>query len=125
MLTTMKAPGEELIDILGKTGELKEAEGAICGNLTEEGAKERLAFGRGRRGGGADAPPGPKNAKGSIKVWTKDGMVCKYELTVSGTITVGQDQTERDINRTSTVEIKEVGKTKVTVPDEAKKKLGA
>jgi hypothetical protein len=38
-------------------------------------------------------------------------------------MTVGQDATEIEINRTTTVEIKDVGTTTVTVPDEAKKKL--
>ena len=40
-----------------------------------------------------------------------------------GKLTVGEDKREVEINRTTTVEIKEVGTTKVKVPEEAKKKL--
>ena len=36
---------------------------------------------------------------------------------------MGREDTEISINRTTTVEIKDVGKTKLTLPDEAKKKL--
>jgi hypothetical protein len=68
----------------------------------------------------ADAP-GPKDAKGSVKFWVKDGELTKYEYNVKGKVTFGED--ERTIDRTTTVEIKDAGKTKLTLPDEAKKKF--
>ena len=76
-----------------------------------------LAFG-GRRAGKA---PEPKNAKGSVKFWIKDGALTKYELKLSGTVNFNGD--DRDIERTTTVEIKDVGATKFEVPDDARKKL--
>jgi len=69
----------------------------------------------------ADAP-GPKDAKGSVKFWVKDGDLTKYEFNEQGKI-MGRDDNEVTINRTTTVEIKEVGKTKLSLPEEAKKKL--
>jgi hypothetical protein len=78
-----------------------------------------LSFG-GRRG--ADAPE-PKNAKGSVKFWIKDGVLSKYELKQQGTVTFNGD--DRDIDGTTTVQIKDMGTTKIQVPDEAKKKLSS
>jgi hypothetical protein len=82
--------------------------------LTEEGAKTLLTF---RRGGNASV----SGAKGSVKYWIKDGVLARYEVKVSGKVTFNDN--ERDVERTTTTEIKDVGTTKVTVPDEAKKKL--
>ena len=56
-----------------------------------------------------------------MKFWIKDGLLTKYEFKVQGKVTIGGN--DRDVDRTSTVEIKDVGSTKVDVPDEAKKKL--
>ena len=67
--------------------------------------------------------PTPRDAKGSVKFWVKDGQLTKFEVTVRGKITVGEDKHEVDISQTSTVEIKDVGSTRVVVPAEAKKKL--
>jgi hypothetical protein len=78
-----------------------------------------LAFG-GRRGGNA---PEPKNAKGSVKFWVKDGLLAKYELKLQGTVNFNGE--DRDVDRTTTVEIKDVGTTKVDVPEPAQKKLSS
>jgi YD repeat-containing protein len=118
-MRTFKAPAAEVADLADKAQSLKSADGVISGDLTEAGAKSFLTFG-GRRQN-ADAP-GPKNAKGSVKFWVKDGELTKYEYNVQGKIT-GREDTEIPINRTTTVEIKDVGKTKLTLPDEAKKKF--
>jgi len=116
-LQNFKTPAEEAANLASKTKELKKEDDVYSGDLTEAGAKELLAFGRRR---GADAPE-PKNAKGSVKFWIKDGVLSKYELKQSGTVTIGDN--ERDIDGTTTTEIKEIGSTKIEVPDAAKKKL--
>lgn len=118
-MRTFKAPAAEAADLADKAKSLKSADGVISGDLTEDGAKAFLTFG-GRRGG-ADAP-GPKDAKGSVKFWVKDGELAKYEYTVQGKI-MGRDDQEMSINRTTTIEIKDAGKTKLALPDDAKKKL--
>ena len=120
-LRSYKAPAAEAEDLAGKTKELKKDGDVYAGDLTEEGAKGLLTFGGRRQGGGGQPPPEPKNAKGSVKFWLKDGQLAKYEYKVSGTINFGGE--DRDIERTTTIEIKDVGKTKIEVPEEAKKKL--
>ena len=67
----------------------------------------------------------PEGAKGSAKFWVKDGVLSKYQYNVQGKLTVGEDKREVEINRTTIVEIKDVGNTTVKLPEEAKKKLGA
>jgi hypothetical protein len=116
-LRNFKTPVEEAINLVAKTKELSKADDVYSGELTEAGAKELLTFGRGR---GQDAPEA-KNAKGSVKFWVKDGVLSKYEFKQSGTITVGDN--EREIDGTTTTEIKEVDTTKIEVPEAAKKKL--
>ena len=68
-MRTFKAPAAEAADLADKAQSLKSADGAISGDLTEAGAKSFLTFGRRQN---ADAP-GPKDAKGTVKFWVKDG----------------------------------------------------
>jgi len=116
-LQTFKAPAEEASDLAGKTKELKKEADAYSAELTEAAAKELLSFG-GRRGSNA---PEPKNAKGTVKFWLKEGVLTKYQVNVQGTVNFNGD--ERDIDRTTTYQIKDVGTTKVEAPEPAKKKL--
>jgi hypothetical protein len=122
-LRNLKAPAAEVADIVGKTTDLTKADDAYAGALTEEAVKTMLTMGGGRRGGagGGGTPPTVADAKGSVKIWIKDGVLTKYQIKVSGTVT--RNGTDRDVDRTTTVEIKDVGTTKITVPDEAKGKL--
>lgn len=119
-LKTFKAPQNEAAELADKAKALKKDGDAIAGDLTEDAVKELLTFGRRPN---ADNPrPAPKDAKGSVKFWLKDGSLSKYEYNVQGKIT-GRDDQEFNINRTTTVEIKEVGKTKLGAPEEGKKKI--
>ena len=118
-MTNMKSVVEAVkaSDLAGKVKELKQDGDVYSGELTEEGAKSQLMFG-GR--GGANAPE-ISGAKGSVKFWIKDGLLSKYEIKVQGKVTINGN--DRDVDRTTTVEIKEIGSTKVQVPEDAKKKL--
>ena len=117
MFQTFKTPAAEAEDLAGKTKELKSADGVCSGDLSADAVKEMLSFGR-RSGGDAPAVSG---AKGSVKFWLKDGALAKYEFHVQGTVSLNGN--DRDVDRKNTVEIKDVGTTKVTVPEEAAKKL--
>jgi hypothetical protein len=117
MLRNYKAPAAQIEEIAGKTKEINKEGDVYSAELTEAGAKDQLAFG-GRRGGNASEAT---NAKGSLRVSIKDGLVSKYELRLQGTMTINGE--DRDINRMITIEIKDVGKTNLEVPDEAKQKL--
>jgi len=116
-LRSFKTPAQECAEVVTKTKDLKKDGDAYAADLTEAGAKDLLSFG-GRRGGNA---PEPKNAKGSVKFWTKDGQLSKYQVKLQGTMNFNGD--DRDIDRTSTVEIKDVGTTKLDIPEAARKKM--
>jgi hypothetical protein len=126
-LQNLKAPAAEVEDLISKVKDLKKDGDAFSGELTEDGAKSLVTMGGfGRRGGGGGGgggnAPAAKNAKGSVKFWVKDGVLSKYESKVQGTVT-GRDGEDRDIERSTTVELKDVGTTKIEVPEEAQKKL--
>lgn len=116
-LKNFKAPADEIAEVIGKTKDVKKDGDAFAADLTEAGAKDLLSFG-GRRGGNA---PEPKNAKGSVKFWIKDGMLSKYETKLQGTMNFNGE--DRDIDRTTTVEIKDPGTTKIEIPEAAQKKM--
>lgn len=119
MLLRTRPPADEAGRIADKVKELKAADGVVTGDLTEEGAKELATLGRARAGGQAIEA---RNAKGSVKYWIKDGQLLKMQLKVSATMTINGE--DRDMARTTTHEIKDVGCTTVGVPDDAKKALG-
>jgi hypothetical protein len=113
-----KTPAVTAQELLDKVKDLKTSEGVIAGDLTEEGAKTLLTFG-GRRGGGNG--PEISGAKGSVKFWLKDGALSKVQYHVEGTVSFNGN--DRDVDRTTTIEFKNVGSTDVKVPDDAAKKL--
>ncbi len=112
-MQNFKSPAADAESLLDKAQELKLADGTYSADLTEAGAKERLTFGRGGNG------PEVSGAKGSVKFWIADGVLSKFEFTVSGHVEFNGNG--RDVKRTTTVEIKDTGKTKIEVPDDAKK----
>jgi|SRR5579862_281599 len=116
-LQNFKAPAVQAEELAGKVKELKQDGDLFAGELTEAGAKSLLTFG-GRGGGNG---PEISGAKGSAKFWIKDGVLAKYQTNVKGTVSFNGN--DRDVDRTTTVEIKDIGSTQITVPAEAQKKL--
>jgi hypothetical protein len=116
----IKPPAVEAADLAGRAKDLKKDADVISGDLTEDGAKVLLAF-RPRGGAGNFPAPEISNAKGSVKFWVTDGKLVKYETHLQGSMSFNGN--DRDIDRTTTVEIKDVGTTKLEVPEDAKKKL--
>ncbi len=117
MIRNFKAPAAQVEQLASFTKDLKKDGDAYSGDLTEEGAKTLLSW-RSRTGGDA---PTVSGAQGSVKFWLKDGALAKYELKLKGKVSFNGNEFDND--RTTTVEIKDVGSTKLNVPDEAKKKL--
>src|SRR5262245_32708135 len=113
-MANLKAPAADVEDLASKTKELKKDGDTYSADLTEDGAKSLLV---GVRRGG----PPATNAKGSVKFWLKDGMLTKYLSKASGKREINGE--EREIERTTTIEIKDVGTTKIEVPEAAQKKL--
>ena len=112
----IKTPAKEASELASAAKELKVDGDVISGDLTEEGAKKLQKFG----------PPdgeGPtvSDAKGSVKFWVKEGTLVKYEFNLKGKISFNGNDMPND--RTTTVEIKEVGTTKFEVPEAARKKI--
>jgi hypothetical protein len=116
MSRNFKAPDQQAAMLATQAAALKVDTNGISGDLTEEGAKSMLMFGR----PGADGPT-VSNAKGSVTFWVTDGKLVKYQFHVSGTVSFNGN--DRDVDRTTTIAITDVGTTKIDVPDDAKKKL--
>ena len=114
-----KTPAVESVELVGAIKELKEADGAYAGELSEEKLKELVLLAARRREG--QTPPEMKGIKGSAKFWLKESALTKYEFNVQGKVNLGER--ELDINQTIAVEVKDVGSTKIEVPDEAKAAL--
>jgi hypothetical protein len=118
MVRNYKVPAVEAAHLADLAQALKQDTNAISGDLTEAGAKELLTFRR--RGNGGDGPT-VSNAKGSVKFWIEDGKLMKYQYHVAGTVSFNGN--DRDVDRTTTVAIKDVNATKIDVPADAKKLL--
>jgi len=127
MLQNTPKPAAQAQELAAAAKELTKADDAFTGELTEKGVIDLLSSrSGGRRGQGGqandgNAPPPPTNAKGTVKFWVKDGVLSKYEYHVEGTREFNGNEVKLD--RTTTVEIKDIDSAKVEVPEEAKGKV--
>lgn len=117
-LRSYKAPAVESADLAARAKDLKEEDGVWSGELTPDAAKEVLLAAARRREGDE---PKATDPKGSVKFWVKDGALSKYEVKIQGKVTAGDR--DMDINRTTTVELKEIGTTKMDVAPDALQKM--
>lgn len=118
-LSTFKAPVAESEELLAKSANLKrEKAGIYSGDLTSEGVRELLSS-RSRTG---DLNSVRGRGMGTVRFWIQNGSLAKYEFRLQGQM-ISQGQQIFDVDRTTTVEIKDAGSTRVQVPEEAKKKL--
>jgi len=124
MTQSYKTPAVQASEMVDKLQNVQKGDDAYTADLSEDAAKTFLTFGR-RPNANADANAGPQvsNAKGSIKFWIKDGALIKDELHVTGTVSFNGN--DRDVDRTTTIEFKDVGSTTIDVPAEAQAKLNA
>jgi hypothetical protein len=117
MLSNFEAPSVEAGELLKATSDVALSDGAYSASLSEAKVKDLMTF---RARGGGEGPE-IKGAKGSVKFWVENGMLKKYQYSVQGTMNWNNE--DREIDRTTTVEISNVGSTKVEVPEAAKAKL--
>jgi hypothetical protein len=110
-----KTPAAEAAELVAQVKELTAGTNGISGDLTEDGAKALLTM---RRGGGT---PTIANPKGSVTFWIADGKLTKYQFHATGTVSFNGN--DREVDRTTTTEIKDIGTTKIEISDAAKKKL--
>jgi len=109
ILSSFKAPVAQAEELAAATKELKKDGDVYASEMTEEGAKAQFRWGN------------VTNTRGSVKFWVKDGQLAKLQFKLTGKIDFNGN--EMDVDRDTTVEIKDVGTTKLEVPEAAMKKL--
>ncbi len=114
MVRNFKSPAMQAANLVADCTNLQMTNGAYASDLTEAGANQLMMF---RRGGNANI----SNPSGTAMFWVKDGELTKYETHFKGTGNFNGNDVE--IDRDTTVEFKDVGSTKIEVPDDVKKKL--
>jgi hypothetical protein len=115
-LTTRKI---DLTALAAKIKDLKAVDGALVATASGDDAAALLAPAGGR---GGPAPAGPRQSSVTLKFWLKDGALAKYSTHSVGTFTMPNGD-ERELDSTTTVEVKNVGTAQVEVPAAAKKKF--
>lgn len=113
---SMQTPGEELEVIVGSYTEIHEIKGGVAGTLSDDGARQLL--------GSVKAPA--VRAAGSFIFAVSKGALTGYILELTGTLMVGPPGEEKESPSRHLLlmtELKNVGRTAVEVPDEAKAKL--
>jgi hypothetical protein len=114
MVRNFRAPAAQAADLVADCTGLTLANGAYTSDLTPDGAKKLLSF---RRGGNATVT----NPSGTAMFWIANGELTKFETHVKGTVSFNGN--DNDVDRDTTVEITDVGATKIDVPDDVAKKL--
>lgn len=114
MVRNFRAPALQAANLVADCKDLTLTNGAYSSDLTPDGAKKLLTF---RRGGGN----GVTNPTGSAMFWVANGELTKFEFHVKGTVSFNDNT--MDVDRDTTVEIKDVGTTKIDVPNEVTKKM--
>jgi hypothetical protein len=117
-LSTFKPPAGEAQELLSKTTFMSKDKSGFYAELTANGVRELLAL-RSRNG---DLNSVTGNPRGWVRFWLEKGLLTKYEFNLQGAI-AGDNTLFIDVNRTTSVEIKKVGSTRVELPAEARKKL--
>jgi hypothetical protein len=114
MVRNFRTPAKQAADLAADCKDLTQTNGAYSSDLTPDGAKKMLTF---RRGGTANV----SNPSGTATFWIANGELTKFEFHVKGTVTFNGN--DNDVDRDTTTEIKDVGTTKIEVPDDVAKKM--
>jgi hypothetical protein len=109
IIRNFKAPVAQAEELAGAAKELKKDGDTYASDLTDEGAKTQFRWGS------------VTNPKGSVKFWVKDGQLAKIQFKLTGKVDFNGN--EIDVDRDTTVEVKDVGATKTEVPEAAMQKL--
>ena len=117
MIRNFQTPAAQAAELAAGAKDLQLTNGAYAGNLTTDAAKKLLSF-RGRRG---NATANISNPSGTVRFWISNGELTKYEFHVKGTVTFNDN--DMDIDRDTTVEIKDAGATTINLPDDVKKMM--
>lgn len=107
-------PAQMLLSLLPQVKGLTLSGGEIVGELSYDYIA-RVMRGNGRNGPLVVAP----SSSGSVKFWIKDGEIAKFQIKLKASY----ENADQANERTTTVEVKNVGTTVVAVPVEAKAKF--
>lgn len=120
-LLNAKTPPDELAALTAKASDVKASgENSFTGTFDAATAKAYLQSSmKGRAPGGMS--PEIENASGKFQLWLKDGLPQKYSLTINARISLPFGT--KEVTRTSTTEIIDVGTTTIDVPMEAQQVL--
>ena len=127
LVRSVTPPSQEIDLLLSHKEKIEKNGDVFSGDLPESVAK-KLFEGSERRSGKAEAAERKavrkeaNAARGNVTLWTKEGVVTKYEIRLIGKIDL--DGKEAEVMRTRTIEIKDIGTTKIDVPEKARRKLG-
>lgn len=114
---SIQIPHEELEIIIGSYTEMHVVDDVIAGTLSEDGARQLL--------GATKAPA--VTARGTFNLEIKDGRLTRYAVDITGTVLIGEPGQEKESppqHRLLITEFKDVGRTTVDVPAEARQKFG-
>jgi hypothetical protein len=114
-----KTPAAQSAELIGNINTVAQEGVVLTSDLKDQAIREILLIGVRRRDG--EEPPKIEGAKGAGRFWIEEGNLSKYEVQAQGKVSAGDRVT--DIDRTMTVKIKDVGSTRLEVPDEARQKL--
>ena len=132
-----KTPVAQLTDLAGKLQNLKKTDQGFSADILPDAAKNLFTF----RLPGQPATQKAaldqsdkvqtvvlqstamqqmtvKDPRGTLNVVMKDGSISKFEIHLAGTISLNEKDQPTD--RTTITEIKDVGTTRITVPEDAK-----
>ena len=110
-------PDKQIRELLGRSAELRQEGEVVTASLPQPSAQALLE----PRHAGRFKGPEVRDASGTVKFWTAAGAITKYEYTLRGKTMM--DGEEKEFVRTTVVEIRDIGTTKVDLPDIAKEKL--
>jgi hypothetical protein len=115
---TLSHPHEELAVIVGSHAEFKVDGDLVTGTLTEVGARLLLVH-------DGQAQLTPRRAGGTFALRVQRGQVVQYRITLDGVLAVEAAGAAREIivRQTTDTVLRDIGTTRVDVPEEARAKL--
>lgn len=111
-----KSPAVLAQEAASHVKELRAEEDAFVADVTGNEAAQLLSPMANLRGGREMS-----NAKATVRFWVRDGVLSKYQ--VHATYTVSRNGNDTDIDRTTTVDFTDIGSATVEVPEDVKRKL--
>lgn len=116
-LKTYKAAAEEAAFLAQHSPDLQPGQdGDYAGKIDDDAL--RFLLSRGRR-----QVENVAEIKGTVRFWIQDGRLQKYQYNLKGPVPYGSEGAIVSLDRTTTVELKDIGNVDVKIPPAAEEKL--